>query len=189
MIGWIKARLPLTPTLIPIALGFVLGSTAQGQAPNAADAITARTRNSDLMRSVPFDRITLIDNTVIEVEPVQPRPLPVPDTKKSGKTQLELQEMAKKDEERVRNRRLGRIDENDPEDTVVIHLLDGEPRDFKTRRTSIKSIEYFEDLLIAEADRLIASSDFAKAFERQLLVKVRDPNWKGLDDAVNRLPR
>src|SRR5436190_23638478 len=32
---------------------------------------------ADLLRAVPFDRITLTDGTVLVVEPVSPRPLPV----------------------------------------------------------------------------------------------------------------
>ena len=35
------------------------------------------------MKSAPFDRITLIDNAVFEIDPVTPRPLPPIDKKKS----------------------------------------------------------------------------------------------------------
>ncbi len=160
-----------------------LQAQAQAQAPPKGDA--PKGRSGDLAKSVPFDRITLVDNTVVEVEPVSPRPLPTPDLQKAGKSLLELEEMAKKAQARARNKRSGRPD--DDEDMVVIHILEGEPRDFKVKRASIKAIEYFEDLLLNDADRLIALGDFTRAFERQLLVKTRNPDWRGLDDAVNRL--
>ena len=129
--------------------------------------------------------LTLIDNTTYEVEPIAPRPLPEPDTKKAGKSLVQLEEMSRKAEDRARAKRAGRPEEE--EEMVVIHLLDGEPRDYKVKRSSIRAVEYFEDLLLADADRLIAAGDFNRAFERQLLVRLRDPNWRGLDEAVNRL--
>ncbi len=180
-------------TVAVVALGLAwvacsahsMPALAQTQAASPAKEGAAKGRSNDLAKSVPFDRITLIDNTVIEVEPVSPRPLPSPDTQKAGKSLLELEEMAKKAQARARSKRLGRAD--DDEDMVVIHILEGEPRDFKVKRASIKTIEYFEDLLLIDADRLIGLGDFTRAFERQLLVKTRDPNWRGLDDGVNRL--
>ena len=72
--------------------------------------------------------------------------------------------------------------------TVKIHLLqEAEVRDFTVKRSSIKSIEYFEDILLAEGDRLVLARDFARAFECFLRVKSRNPGWTGLDDHVNRL--
>ena len=171
-----------------IANLLVVPALAEAQAPtNPAAAITAQGRNSDLARSIPFDRITLIDNTTLEVEPIAPRPLPVEDTRKAGKSLLELEEMARKAERaRQLQRRGGSGVFEDPESTLVIHALEGEPRDFRVKRDSIKSVEYFEDMLLADSDRLIAAGDFTKAFERLLLVKLRDPTWKGLEDAVDR---
>ena len=55
------------------------------------------------------------------------------------------------------------------------------------KRSSIKKIEYFEDLLLDEADRLVMERDFARAFECCLRVKSRNPSWAGLDDHVNRV--
>ena len=55
------------------------------------------------------------------------------------------------------------------------------------KRSSIKEVEYFEDMLLAEGDRLVKEGDYTRAFERFLLVKARDPNWKGLDERVNNL--
>ena len=55
------------------------------------------------------------------------------------------------------------------------------------KRSSIKKIEYFEDLLLDEADRLALARDFAQAFECCLRVRTRNPAWAGLDDHVNRV--
>ena len=74
---------------IPSAVAFFVltlgvGPRSHGQAPTPAPAQTAasKARSNDLLKSPPFDRITLIDNAVFEVEPVSPRPLPPIDTKK-----------------------------------------------------------------------------------------------------------
>ncbi len=55
----------------------------------------------------------------------------------------------------------------------------------RSKRTSIKKIEYFEDLLLEESDRLATAHDYARAFECCLRVQIRNPRWKGLDDRVN----
>ncbi len=75
-------------------------------------------------------------------------------------------------------------------ETLKIHLAQGgrnEIRDFQLKRSSLKKIEYFEDLLIEEADRLVLARDFARAFECCLRVRSRNPGWAGLDDCVNRV--
>jgi peptide/nickel transport system substrate-binding protein len=144
----------------------------------------------DLLSGSPFDRITLVDNSVYDIEPLAPRPLPEYDPAKEKK--------AEEVPVRARNRRKSRQAKDDgpeevkdadgpPGSMVVIHLLEGEMRDYKVKRKNIKKIEYFEDLLIAEADRLARDRDFSKAFERLLIVRKRDPAWRGLEDKVNSL--
>ena len=79
-------------------------------------------------------------------------------------------------------------DQDDAKTTVKIHLLqEADVRDFTVKRSGIKSVEYFEDLLLAESERLVLARDFARAFECLLRVKSRNPGWVGLDDHVNRL--
>jgi peptide/nickel transport system substrate-binding protein len=150
---------------------------------------------ADLLRSEPFDRLTLIDNTVLIIEPVSPRPLPVIDPKKererrkqansrTGAGLIEVGGAARKDADAPK--------EADTEalETVKLHLLQAnrnEVRDFVVKRSSIKKLEYFEDLLLEEVDRLVAVRDFARAFECCLRVKSRNPSWAGLDDRVNRV--
>ena len=55
------------------------------------------------------------------------------------------------------------------------------------KRASIKKIEYFEDMLLEECDRLVALHDYTRAFECCLRVETRNPGWNGLFDHVNRV--
>ena len=74
------------------------------------------------------------------------------------------------------------------EDEIKLHLLQGgakEVVDFKVKRASIKKVEYFEDMLLEECDRLVALHDYSRAFECCLRVETRNPGWKGLSDHVN----
>jgi peptide/nickel transport system substrate-binding protein len=85
---------------------------------------------------------------------------------------------------------LDRREENDDSavDKIKLHLLQaaaGEVRDFEVKRPSIQKIEYFEDMLLSECDRLVLAREFSRAFECCLRVQTRNPGWKGLADRVN----
>ena len=174
---------------------------SRGQEPAAQEAPALPT--TDLLRSPPYDRITLTDGTVLLIDPVSPRPLPTPDPSKIKKnhkvrlsgTKAEVplggniglpgepskfktpqQEKETEDDDDEANRK------------IKIHLLtNAEVRDYELNRSNIKNIEYFEDMLLAEGDRLVLSRDFARAFECYMRVKIRNPDWPGLNDHVNRL--
>lgn len=162
-------------------------ATAQDMGPSAQPIGAA-----DLLRSQPFDRITLIDNTVLIVDPVSPRPLPVIDPKKErerrrqggGRTEaapIEVGVEAPKAQAKDPNA--------EALESIKIHLLAGnrnEVRDFQVKRSSIKKIEYFEDLLLEESARLLLARDFNRAFECCLRVRTRSATWAGLDESVNR---
>jgi peptide/nickel transport system substrate-binding protein len=154
---------------------------------------------SELLRSDPFDRITLIDGTSLIIEPLSPRPLPVYDPKQererrrrgtgksAGTAPFEIG-AAREKADAKKKADGGEPDDEEPRDELKIHLVQGlrnEARDFMIKRTSIKKIEYFEDLLLEEADRLVLARDYARAFECCLRVKSRNPNWANLDDHVN----
>ena len=156
----------------------------------------------ELLRSTPFDRITLVDGTVLIVDPVSPRPLPTSDpakTKRQEKVRVKGSDVeipsggniglpGEPSQFKSPKQEKAEEDSDDPTRTVKIHLLDeADVRDFTVKRSSIKKIEYFEDLLLAEAERYSLSRDFARAFECVLRVKTRDPAWPGLDDHVNKL--
>jgi peptide/nickel transport system substrate-binding protein len=171
----------------------------------------------ELLRSAPFDRITLVDRAVIKVEPITPRPLPPYDPAKDKDTEKEADADKDKDKGGKSKRRAPREKESDSQppaggnifldgekpkpppkskkqkdeepqiNEITIHLLEGDIRDFRLRRMHIQKIEYFEDMLLAESDRLIAAHDYARAFECCLRVKERQNGWKGLDDQVNKV--
>jgi peptide/nickel transport system substrate-binding protein len=179
-------------------LSLLLVSSPSGRGQEPAAALPTL---DDVLRSTPFDRLTLSDGTVLLVDPVSPRPLPTIEPAKSkhqqkvrtkgSKTEIPLegniglpgepskfkmpdQERSEKDDDAARD--------------VKIHLLqEAAVRDFTVKRSSIKSIEYFEDLLLAEANRLVLARDFARGFECILRVKSRNSSWPGIDDHVNRL--
>jgi peptide/nickel transport system substrate-binding protein len=182
------------------ALSILIGAWVLATCSRAQDAANAPApASTDLLQAAPFDRITLIDGTVLVVEPISPRPLPVIDPTKDGRkgrdrkpvippegniiigvpTKLEIPGGEKA------------VDaEGLTSDEVRLHLLQGVPnemRDFKVKRSNIKKIEYFEDLLINECDRLVTVHDYTRAFECCLRVQTRNPGWAGLDDHVNRV--
>jgi peptide/nickel transport system substrate-binding protein len=180
--------------LPPITAGVFAGrAVAQNQgAPKTTD---------ELLRAAPFDRVTLIDGTVLIVDPVSPRPLPTPDPAKEREKRRQREKMdaipfegniqvGKKTEIAMPNEKKP-VDPNGlEEDEVKLHLLEGGPReivDFKTKRASIKKVDYFEDLLLQECDRLVSLHEYTKAFECCLRVQMRNPGWNGLFDRVNRL--
>ncbi len=74
------------------------------------------------------------------------------------------------------------------EDEVKLHLLQGAVKeivDFKVKRVNIKKVEYFEDLLLEDSERLLTAHDYSRAFECCLRVQMRNPGWRGLDGRVN----
>jgi peptide/nickel transport system substrate-binding protein len=156
--------------------------------------------SNDLLRAQPFDRVTLIDGTELIVEPVSPRPLPVIDPSKEGKRGGRDRASAIPPEGNIFVDRKAKIEmpgsdkqigpDGVASDEVRLHLLQvigNEVRDFKVKRSSIKKVEYFEDMLLAECDRRVTIRDFARAFEYCLRVQNRNPGWPGIDDHVNRV--
>lgn len=144
---------------------------------------------SDVLRSTPFDRITLIDGTVLVVDPVSPRPLPAYDPEKERKKKQAFRPPPEGNVGVPNAKVATPVDEKAEElaSQVTLHLLEGEVRDFKVKRGSVKRVDYFEDLLLAEGDRWLLTRNYAKAFECYLRVRSREPGWAGLDERVNRL--
>lgn len=184
MIGTVRTRHGRGPGLATLAFLLALVTTGPVSAQEVIDK-----SGTDVLRSTPFDRITLIDGKVILVEPISPRPLPPYDPKKDPKNQkpagVPRQGNIFLPGEREK---LGLPDEKEkPESTdVLVHLLEGDMRDFRLRRASVKKVDYFEDMLLAEGDRRTLARDFTKAFECFLRVQTRQPGWDGLDARVDR---
>lgn len=172
------ASLPAIVALILAASAGLGQETPRAKAPVTAQATSGPT---DLLAAVPFDRIALVDGTVVDVEPVTPRPLPPYEASKDrdddqGKSRSKVQ------------RRPGEREEPKQLNAIVVRPRGTEePRDFRLRRRNIRRLDYFEDLLLAEGERLVKARNFAGAFEHYLAVKARDPAWKGLAERVDAL--
>lgn len=186
-----RMRVDLRPLSVLLAtIAVLLGAALLPRDGRGQGApVTGPGGEKDLLKSPPFDRITLLDNTTILVEPVSPRPLPPLQTKKQ-RSNLDAEENNRPGPPREGNIGIKSAPKKKAEQVpteIVIQRLDGEPGAFRVKRSSIKKIEYFEDLVLADAERLILARNYAKAFEHLLLVKDRNPKWAGLDEKVQRL--
>ncbi len=199
-------RIFATGAKISLALLMVLGGwgSAPGREAQEPEKAPAAVTN-DLLREVPFDRITLIDGTVLLVEPISPRPLPVYDPVKQREERRRAREADSVIPEEgniipgkktILGGRKGKGKDKDKEtddptvEKVKIHLMQaaaGEERDFEVKRSSIQKVEYFEDMLLLECDRLVLAHDYSRAFECCLRIQTRNPGWKGLADRVNQV--
>lgn len=166
---------------ISTALTLVLAS-APGFA--VSSQVGASNPPSDLLRTAPFDRITLIDGTVLVVEPISPRPLPDPaqekakakaeaEKKKGGVVVGKLPEPLRRDDDRA--------------NMLPLHTLPPDPKHFLVKPTSIQKVEYFEDMLLSEAEKLANRAEFDRAFEYILAAQSRNPSWPGLRERADRV--
>ncbi|MFM7592548.1 MAG: ABC transporter substrate-binding protein, partial [Isosphaeraceae bacterium] len=145
----------------------------------APSTTTVGKDGESLLTKAPFDRVVLKDNSDLLIEPVAPRPLP-PGLKKPGQRPI----MGKRSAEaEARAREL----ENNPAMRLLVQPLEAEGTEYALYREDITEITYFEDMLLAEANRLIDSKDFPKAFEFLLYVQAREPKWNGLVATHRRL--
>ncbi|ODU00653.1 MAG: hypothetical protein ABS79_02985 [Planctomycetes bacterium SCN 63-9] len=208
---WFRLISPAISSASFVLLGSFL-TLSHGQAPvvppDAAGA--ANVGGGDLLRTTPFDRITLYDGSVLVVEPISPRPLPPYDKSKDRfveskrlKSQRELLIRVGEVDQLPNDAKSGGSkdakgekskapdDDLDPNNAIAVHLLQAQGqndiRDFKVRRALIRSVEYFEDLLVEESNRLARARQFGPAFECLLSVKSRQPDWPGLQEAANQL--
>ena len=174
-----------------LAAACALWLVAVWSPPGAGQTSGGATYNeTDLMKSQPFDRLMLIDGTKVIVEPVSPRPLPPMVRAKEKKSVLDdatTDRIGPPKEGNVGTEAAKKKDADPILREINIQRLDGEPGAFSVRRIHIKSIEYFEDLLLAEADRLIGARDYFKAFEHLQLVRERNPKWRGLEEGFQKL--
>lgn len=152
----------------------------------------------ELLATAPFDRVTLADGTALEVEPVSPRPLPPYDASKDKEKDKEPEpakdgkkppppregnvllpaQVAKKEAEQA---------ERTLNNELTLHWLGADGGGYKVRRSNVKSVEYYEDMLLAEGERFQRQGDYARAFEHYLAVRRRSPGWRGLAERVDAL--
>ena len=181
------ARILVVPLVISLAM-------VTGQSIAQESAVVTASKPLDPLTSVPYDRVTLIDGLVLNIELVGPRPLPIYDAKKEAERRAARKEIPKggetsaccrREEQDPGGRGGGSVREN--RNILVIHLLEGDLRDFSMKRSSLKSIEYYEDMLLAEGEKYVIARDYGRAWECYLKIAARDPNWKGLDEHVNNI--
>lgn len=166
----------VSTTICSLALSLPSGFGQAGAKP--AVPAPAPKPDEPLLTRAPFDRLVLKDAAVVLVEPLAPRPLPAP--KKYARRPPSRKKSA---ELEAREKEI----EKDPAIRLFVMPLEGDGLEYAVYREDITDIVYFEDMLLQEADRLIAAGDYAKAFEHILFVQNRDAKWRGLVDTHRRL--
>ena len=154
-----------------------------------------------LLRAVPFDRVTLIDGTVLIVDPVSPRPLPTYDPAKErekkrrreknvipleGNIIVGVPDQARDAERRRRKSTPNGLDGRRRQAASAARRRQGD------RRLQGEAGEHQEDRVFrGHAARGVRSSGRAPRLHagvRVLLrVQTRNPGWHGLVDRVNRV--
>lgn len=185
MIEWQWPRtFPFLNLSVMTLVSALVVMNAEGLAQTSAPARPAPPESAGppetLLTRAPFDRIQLADMTEIEVEPVTPRPLP-PVKKASIKRSPTRKQRSPETEARLTEA------EKDPAIRIMIQPLEADGAEYAVYREDMTRVVYFEEMLLAEADKLTAAGDFAKAFEYLMLVQARDANWAGLAESHRRL--
>lgn len=180
-----RAARAVTALVVAGSLAAVAALPNAGRAQNAVDP---NAKGREIIARAPFDRVTLLDNTTWEIEPLSPRPLPPFDpTKKPPRRKIQPPHNGNIGLPGQKSNLEEPKKDDDEEDTIVIHLLDGDVRDYRVRREHIKAIAYYEDMLIEEAERLISAGNYSKAFEYLLMVQARQGKWMRLDETTDHL--
>lgn len=136
--------------------------------------------SGELLQGIPFDWIVLITDKVVVVDPVNPRPgtldkmeqtfqelskIPLPDAEKNPAGREEL----------LMKRRAARF--------LDITLQAGDELEFSIERKYIKTIRYFEDVVLDRIDLLLKELKTGEAYELLEFVYDREPEWPGLAEA------
>ena len=110
-----------------------------------------------LFEEDPYDQITLDDANDNVVLKLQPLDLP--------------------------NRQLP--EDPSPNDVLVVRLLDNPDPPYEVKWHSIEKAELFEDLILKEAERLVAQRELDEAFEYFQFMEANHPRTKGLAAAID----
>lgn len=153
---------------------FTLDVDAQSQI-----SATGADSQESLLTKAPFDRIVLTDKSDLLIEPVSPRPLPPAQKKPAPRTPNKK----RSEEAEARAKEM----ENDPAIRILVQPLEADGIEYAVYREDVAEIVYFDDMLLKEADRLIETREFAKAFEYLLYLQNRDPQWAGLAETHRKL--
>ena len=188
--------------LLGMGMGLLAVLAAAWSGPREGNAQDAKgvPAGKDLIKTAPFDRITLTDGSVINVDPISPRPLPPPETAKEKRDKLRARDKTiippegniglpgEKSKVETVEEAKAKEEEEDRANEVIIHLLEGEIRDFKVNRNNIKAGRIFRGhapgrgASPAPGTRLHPRVRGWRSGSRS-----RNPGWPGLDDLVNRI--
>ncbi|MFN0050732.1 MAG: ABC transporter substrate-binding protein [Planctomycetales bacterium] len=132
-----------------------------------------------LMRGPPVDWIVLTSQKVLQVEPVSPRPGTLEFYKEKMKPIPRKPGMAA-ETERERQARLAFSQ-------LPVTLLEGEERDFQMPVRFIRSIIYYEDLMLQRVDKLLDERQVRQAYELLVALDERQADWPGVEPRRDRL--
>ena len=164
-----------SPALMCIAA--FIAASALGATPLARGQEPSKSEPAELLSRAPFDDLILIDNAKFEIEPISPRPIPPRNADAAPP-----QPAAPPAEPGAEPAPVA-----EDTDELIIHLIEGDQKDFRVKRANIKEVDYWEDKLLAEGERLVRAHNFAKAFEYYLSVEARNPKWRGLSKHIDDL--
>lgn len=133
----------------------------------------------ELLRGKPTDWVVMVNQDVLVIEPVSPRPNTLElrraeyeAMQKTPTTQIAL------DEKQKRLAELQRIS--------VILPDEAEDSDFWLEVRLIQEIIYFETQLLRRVSRLLDEGDLAPAYDLLMFLERRHRNWPGFDDRYRR---
>lgn len=71
-------------------------------------------------------------------------------------------------------------------DDLTIRLVGDDPNEYQIPWKSISNIKFYEELLLDEANRLVAASKFDEAFDYFNHLRAFSPEWPGLKESIDR---
>lgn len=133
----------------------------------------------ELLHGKPVDWLVLLNQDVIFVEPVKPRPDTLAILKQKYEETLKIPPtILPVDEKLVKLQELQRIQ---------VTLLDrSEDPEYVIETRFLEKIIYFEDHLLKRVTLLLDNRDFATAYELLMYVDRRQRGWPGFDDHYQR---
>ncbi|HTI50424.1 MAG TPA: ABC transporter substrate-binding protein [Planctomycetaceae bacterium] len=125
-----------------------------------------------LMEGPALDWIVLTNQTVLEVEPLFPRPGTLDDL--NARIKQAMRKPGQPAEtEADRRKRLAMFN-------LPVTLLEGEDREYKLHTKFIKEIIYYEDLMLRRIDKLLDDKQVRQAYELLVALEQRQADWPGI---------
>lgn len=126
---------------------------------------------SRLMQGPPVDWIVLINQKVIEVEPLYPRPGTIDDL--NARIKQMMRKPGQPPETDVSRRKRQAMY------NLPLTLLEGEDREYKLHIKYIKDIVYYDELMLRRIDKLLDEKQVRQAYELLVALDQRQADWPG----------